>query len=66
MFVYHSGKDELYEIDNSAKEFFTRCDGTSTGRELTSDSEFVRYCLEEGLLELLPHPDPTMEHSLIP
>ncbi|MFH1148725.1 MAG: radical SAM protein, partial [Pseudomonadota bacterium] len=59
VFVYHFGKDELYEIDDSARDFLSRCNGTSRGEELTSDSEFVRYCLEEGLLELLPRPQPT-------
>jgi radical SAM protein with 4Fe4S-binding SPASM domain len=56
-YIYHTGKDELYEIDNKAKEFFIRCNGTSKFEELTSDSSFVEYCLEEELLELLPSPD---------
>lgn len=56
-FLYHIGRDELYEIDERAKVFLTQCDGTRRGEELTSDSEFVDYCLAEGLLELLSHPD---------
>jgi len=57
-FIYHIGRDELYEIDERAKDFLSRCDGRSRGEELTSDLEFVKYCLEEELLELLPQPDP--------
>lgn len=57
-FVYHLGRDELYEIDDRAQDFLTRCDGSHRGEELTSDAAFVTYCIEEGLLELLLHPDP--------
>lgn len=57
-FVYHMGRDELYEIDDRAQDFLTHCDGTHRGEELTSDAAFVAYCIEEGLLELLPYPDP--------
>jgi radical SAM protein with 4Fe4S-binding SPASM domain len=56
-FVYHIGRDELYEIDDRAKDFFALCNGTLRGEELTSDSDFVEYCLDEELLELLPSPD---------
>ena len=56
-FLYHIDRDELYEIDERAKVFLTQCDGTHRGRELTSDAVFVDYCLAEGLLELLSHPD---------
>ncbi|MDO8723801.1 MAG: radical SAM protein [Syntrophales bacterium] len=68
-FIYHIGRDELYEIDERAKDFLSRCDGRSRGEELTSDSEFVKYCLEEELLELLPQPDPiqvTVNETVIP
>jgi len=56
-FLYHIGRDELYEIDERAKVFLAQCDGTHRGEELTSDSEFVSYCVAEGLLELLSHPE---------
>lgn len=56
--VYHIGRDELYEIDDSALSFLTRCDGSSKGSELTSDEQFVEFCLTEELLEALPQPDP--------
>ena len=57
-FVYHISSDELYEIDDKAVGFFLRCDGTARGEELTSESDFVEYCLEEELLEALPNPHP--------
>ena len=50
-FLYHVGRDELFEIDEKALEFLSRCDGTRRGAELTSDEGFVSFCLEEGLLE---------------
>jgi radical SAM protein with 4Fe4S-binding SPASM domain len=56
--LYHCGTDELYELDATALTFLARCDGTRRGRELTTDAAFVTYCLEEGLLEALPYPDP--------
>jgi radical SAM protein with 4Fe4S-binding SPASM domain len=59
-FIYHLASDELYEIDDKAVDFFLRCDGSSRGEELTSESEFVEYCLEEGLLEALPEASPIL------
>ena len=55
-FIYNIAKDELYEIDEKAIGFFLRCNGSARGEELTSESEFVEYCLEEGLLEAIPEP----------
>lgn len=57
-YVYHVGRDDLYEIDESALAFLSRCDGSARGAELTSDAQFVEFCLAEELLELLPRPDP--------
>ncbi|MBI4633420.1 MAG: radical SAM protein [Deltaproteobacteria bacterium] len=57
-FVYHIGRDELYEIDEHAHAFLLRCDGTRTGEELATDAAFVEYCREEELLEFIPHPAP--------
>ncbi|RPH48099.1 MAG: radical SAM protein [Desulfobacteraceae bacterium] len=56
-FIYHITNDELYEIDEKAVGFFLRCDGTARGEELSSESDFVEYCLEEELLEALPDPN---------
>ncbi|MGA1824286.1 MAG: radical SAM/SPASM domain-containing protein [bacterium] len=56
-YVYHAARDELYEIDVKAETFLSRCDGTLSIEECSSDSEFVEYCLEEELLEILDQPD---------
>ncbi|MBS3809032.1 MAG: radical SAM protein [Desulfobacterales bacterium] len=56
-FVYHAAKDELYEIDDRALDFLSKCDGTRTGRQLTDEAEFVEYCLEEQILETLTRPE---------
>ena len=58
-FVYHMGRDELYEIDEQAQDFLLRCNGESFGKELTTHADFVEYCLEEGILEGHPQPVPT-------
>ena len=58
LFVYHIGRDELYEIDETAATFLRACDGTQIGRDLTSEAEFVEFCLEEGILEAKEAPDP--------
>ena len=55
-YLYHPGRDELYEIDEQALLFLSRCDGTVKGGSLTDDGEFVSFCLEEGLLETHPQP----------
>jgi radical SAM protein with 4Fe4S-binding SPASM domain len=56
-FVYHTGRDELYEIDEKAESFLASCNGTKRGKNLTEESEFVEYCLEEGILEILDKPN---------
>lgn len=68
-FLYHVGRDELYEIDEKALKFLMSCDGTRLGAELTSDRDFVSFCLEEGLLELRDRPDskkPVLGEAPIP
>ena len=56
-YLYHIGKDELYDIDEKAEAFLARCDGTLDRYEVESEFEFIEYCLEEGLLESLSRPD---------
>ena len=58
-YIYHTGRDELYEIDDRAVDFLTHCDGRTKGEALTDDAEFVEYCIEEGILEPLSAPAPT-------
>jgi radical SAM protein with 4Fe4S-binding SPASM domain len=68
-FVYHMGRDELYEIDERARDFLLRCTGESLGKELATDAEFVEYCLDEGILERHEQPAPTpitVDYGLTP
>ncbi len=58
-YLYHILHDELFELDQGGRDFLLRCDGTATGRDLAPDADFVEFCMEEGLLEILPHPEPT-------
>lgn len=57
-FVYHTGRDALYEIDSLAERFLSQCDGTAMGKALTDEAEFVEYCLAEGILEAVPRSSP--------
>lgn len=68
-YIYHTGRDELYEIDDRALDFLTRCDGRTKGEILTDDAEFVEYCIEEGILEAFSAPAPldiSVAHSPYP
>jgi radical SAM protein with 4Fe4S-binding SPASM domain len=55
-YVYLIDKDELFEVNDEALEFLSGCDGRTHAREMTGNDEFVRYCLSEGILEVLPEP----------
>jgi radical SAM protein with 4Fe4S-binding SPASM domain len=57
-YLYHAGRDELYELDDAGRDFLARCDGTVRGHDLNPDDNFVEFCLEEGLLETLPRREP--------
>ncbi len=46
--VYHIAKDELYELDDESFRFLKKC-ATNDGCASTN-SAFVDYCMEEGLL----------------
>ncbi|MFP4158346.1 MAG: radical SAM protein [Desulfobacterales bacterium] len=61
-YVYHTGKDELYEIDERALEFLKLCNGTRQGRQLTDEEEFVKYCMEEQIIEALDRPEEISIH----
>jgi len=68
-FIYHMGRDELYEIDERARDFLLRCTGELLGKELTIDGDFVEYCLDEGILERHEQPAPTpvtVDYGLTP
>jgi radical SAM protein with 4Fe4S-binding SPASM domain len=57
-YLYDIRADELYQVDQEGAEFLMLCDGTKRLGELESDSEFITYCLEKGLIELHPSPQP--------
>lgn len=57
-FVYQVARDELYEIDETALAFLQACDGSRQGGALTSDAEFVEYCIAEEILDALDRPAP--------
>ncbi|MBF0342711.1 MAG: radical SAM protein [Nitrospirae bacterium] len=46
--VYRIGSDDLYEVDNKAFEFLTRA--ASPEGALSGNSEFVEFCIQEGIL----------------
>jgi radical SAM protein with 4Fe4S-binding SPASM domain len=56
-YLYHLDQDELYELNEEGKDFLLSCDGSAVGRDLTDDVKFVRFCVREGLLDLLTTPD---------
>jgi radical SAM protein with 4Fe4S-binding SPASM domain len=68
--VYHIGKDELYELDELSFGFLKDCafpSGCST-----DDTEFIDYCLNEGIVTrevtsvnrppLIKSPDPSLRY----
>ena len=54
--AYNTLSDELYELSPQAMEFLARCDGTRALAVLDPEEDFLAYCLEEGVLELLARP----------
>jgi len=58
LYVYDARSDELYEINEEALAFLTACDGATPAKNLRCDAEFLNYCLEEGLIEVLDEPSP--------
>lgn len=69
-FVYHIGKDELYELDDECFRFLRQC---ITDRGCSSkDGAFIDYCMDEGILTtervvmnrppLLPAPEPSLRY----
>lgn len=48
--VYNIETDELYETNTEAFDFLKLCDGSRQVRDLSFDSTFVDWCLEEKIL----------------
>lgn len=57
-YLYDIRGDDLYQLDQEGAEFLLLCDGTKRLGELKGDTAFIRYCLENGLIELHPLPYP--------
>jgi len=62
-YIYHISRDELYEVNHEAAEMLVHCDGTRRVAELSPDPEFLRFCIQEDLLEFHQEPEPV---SLVP
>lgn len=56
-YLYHIGRDELYEINDDAFDFVVKCDGSTTVADLEPDSEFLQFCVSEDLLNVGKSPD---------
>jgi len=50
-YVYHIGHDDLYEINEEAFHFLQKCDIRAHSKWFEPDPSFIKYCIEEGLLE---------------
>jgi len=53
-FLYHIKRDELYELNEEAFNFLCLLDGTEQAKDLNFDYDFLKYCIDEELVELLP------------
>ena len=68
--VYHMKNDDLYELDDNSFAFLGKC--TSDRGCDTDNSEFIDYCLKEGILTkdkvslkrppLIKSPDPSLRY----
>ncbi|MEJ5329653.1 MAG: radical SAM protein [Desulfobaccales bacterium] len=56
--LYDRLADELYEVNEEAFAFLSRCDGTTPGLATEADPEFLDYLLKESLLALCLEPAP--------
>ncbi len=56
--LYDRLADELYEVNEEAFAFLSRCDGTTPGLAAAAEPEFLEYLLEESLLALCLEPAP--------
>ena len=50
--IYNVATDELYEVNAEAFEFLKLCDGSRKLSDLHCESDFLNYCLQEGILRL--------------
>ncbi|MGC8604568.1 MAG: hypothetical protein ACP5VS_12910, partial [Desulfomonilaceae bacterium] len=57
-YIYHIARDELYEINQEALDFVTKCDGTTTISALDPDREFLEFCVSEDLIQVVKEQTP--------
>lgn len=55
-YIYDIENDELYEIDDMAEEFIGKCNGITPVSVNGESEEFVKFCLNERLLEISEKP----------
>ncbi|MBN2654825.1 MAG: radical SAM protein [Nitrospirae bacterium] len=48
--VYNIKADELYELDAEAFSFLKKCSGPEGASPADADSEFIDYCVHEGII----------------
>ena len=68
--IYHTVKDELYELDDDSFEFLRNCSSDNGCNAV--DSEFINYCLKESILTkdkillkrplLIKSPEPSLRY----
>ncbi len=51
-YLYQIAHDDLYEINQDALDFLTKCDGSATVSDLDPDREFLEFCIVEDLLDV--------------
>jgi radical SAM protein with 4Fe4S-binding SPASM domain len=55
--VYNTSCDEIYLVDPDGFQELGRCDGTLERNDSRFPAEFLEFCVEEGILELLSGPE---------
>ncbi len=63
--AYHMKNDELYELDQDSFDFLKTCSKSGCGAQ---SSEFINYCIKEGLLtkKQIPAKRPPLTMSPVP
>jgi radical SAM protein with 4Fe4S-binding SPASM domain len=67
--VYQILRDELYELDHEAYSFLSAAARQGGAPDSEGDREFVRFCLDEGILTTTPPPlthepvEPTLRYT---
>jgi radical SAM protein with 4Fe4S-binding SPASM domain len=62
-YLYHIHSDDLYEVNEEAVDMLLQCDGSQVAQDLKPDPDFLRFCLEEDLLEFSDSPSSRPMHE---